>query len=261
MSLFRNLVRKFQGPCCHLEAEEKGWVERRMVRFHVQFGAEPIRREPLDPRSPLLPKTWNRSYAAGEDLFKRLCDFMRVDAARLELEFYSGHESRTVDSAYAGNTHSSGPAGLYRQPEKDGKLLVSLDQSGLSDPMKLVATICHELGHVHLLADGRISPEEKDSEPLTDLLTVYFGTGIFNANAAFQFGQWQSHSHQGWRASRLGYLSEQSFGYALACYAWYRGDVDAAWRKYLRENIAYYFDDSMHFLSTTKDTIVPFDGA
>jgi len=29
----------------------------------------------------------------------------------------------------------------------------------------------------------------------------------------------------------------------------------------LRENIAYYFDDSMHFLSTTRETTIPFDGA
>ncbi len=129
------------------------------------------------------------------------------------------------------------------------------------EPATLAATICHELGHVHLLADGRIKRDEEDGEPLTDLITVYFGTGIFTANSAFRFGQWQSISHQGWRASRLGYLSEQLFGYALASYSWYRGDLEAPWRKYLRENIAYYFDDSMHFLATTKKTTVPFNGA
>jgi len=61
-------------------------------------------------------------------------------------------------------------------------------------------------------------------------------------------------------ASRLGYLSEQLFGYSLACYSWYRGDLEAVWRGHLRENIAYYFDDSMHFLSTTRKTAVPFNG-
>jgi hypothetical protein len=59
------------------------------------------------------------------------------------------------------------------------------------------------------LADGRIPREAPDSEPLTDLLTVFFGAGIFTANSAFQFGQWQTHSHQGWQATRLGYLSEE----------------------------------------------------
>ena len=59
----------------------------------------------------------------------------------------------------------------------------------------------------------------------------------------------------------MGYLSEQLFGYALACYSWYRGDLKAIWRKHLRQNIEYYFDESMHFLAATKDTTVPFNGA
>jgi hypothetical protein len=96
---------------------------------------------------------------------------------------------------------------------------------------------------------------------LTDLLTVYFGAGILTANAVFQFSQWQDGNVGGWNVSRQGYLSEPLFGYALACFSWYRGDVVAPWRRHLRENIAYYFDDSMHFLSTTWDTAIPFDGA
>ncbi len=114
---------------------------------------------------------------------------------------------------------------------------------------------------MHLLADQRIRRDEEDSEPLTDLLTVYFGAGILTANAKFQFNQWQDGRRYGWSANSQGYLSEALYGYSLACFSWYRGDVEAAWRKYLRENIAYYFDDSMHFLSTTRETSVPFDGA
>ena len=81
------------------------------------------------------------------------------------------------------------------------------------------------------MADQRISRDAEDSEPLTDLLTVYFGAGILTANAAFQFGQWHDHQRQGWSATRQGYLSEAQFGYALARFSWYRGDIEAAWRK------------------------------
>jgi hypothetical protein len=123
----------------------------------------------------------------------------------------------------------------------------------------LCLSSCHELGHVLLLADGRIARDTPDSEPLTDLLTVFFGTGIFTANSVFQFSQWQSHSHQGWMAGRHEYLSKEVFGYALACYAWYRGELSPAWSKHLRTNILYYFDDSLHFLSTTRDTTLLFN--
>jgi hypothetical protein len=166
-----------------------------------------------------------------------------------------------MDSAYAGERHSSGPAGLYVARDEDRKLVIALENSGLLRPAALAVTICHELGHVHLLADQRIKRDEEDCEPLTDLLTVYFGAGILTANSAFQFSQWQDGSRQGWNASRQGYLSEALFGYSLACFSWYRGDLEASWRKYLRQNITYYFDDSMHFLSTTRDTAIPFDGA
>jgi hypothetical protein len=186
---------------------------------------------------------------------------MLVHPARLHFQLYSKSEFHEVDSAYAGESHSSGPAGLYHAPKQSQKLVIALEESGLLRPAALAATICHELGHVHLLADQRVQQDEEDCEPLTDLLTVYFGAGILTANSAFQFNQWQDGRMQGWNASRQGYLSEALYGFSLACYTWCRGDAQATWRKHLRENIAYYFDDSMHFLSTTRDTSIPFDGA
>lgn len=261
MGIFRHISRTIHGPRCHLDAEQKAWVERRMIWLKEQFGSGPIRRDPLDPGSELLPKKWDRSHAAGTDLFNRLCGFMQVDPARLHLHFYSKSETHNVDSDCAGEHHSSGPAGLYIDPKDSRKLVIAVEESGLMRPAELAATICHELGHVHLLADRRIQRDEPDCEPLTDLLTVYFGAGILTANSAFQFSQWQDGRMQGWSASRHGYLSEQLFGYALACFCWYRGDVDPKWRKHLRENIAYYFDDSMHFLSKTRETSIPFNGA
>jgi len=261
MSLLHNIARRLRGPNCHLLPEQKAWVEDRMLWLLTQFGAGPIRRSPLSPASDLLPRKWDRSEEAGADLFRRLCTFMLLDPARLELNFYSCRETHNLESAYAGESTRSGPVGLFIHPKDRQRLVIALEDSGFEDPAALTATICHELGHVHLLADHRIQPDTPDSEPLTDLLTVFFGAGIFTANSVFQFSQWQSHSHQGWRASRLGYLSEELFGYALAAYAWYRGELAPSWQTHLRSNILYYFDDSLHFLSTTRETKVPFNAA
>src|SRR5882757_5937601 len=165
MSIFRRLARKIHGPRCHLNADEKAWVERRMAWLREQFGSGPIRRAPLDPTSQLLPKEWDGSYEAGADLFQRLCEYMLVDPARLHFQLYSKAETHVIDSAHAGESHSSGPAGLYHQPKDKKKLVIALEESGLARPAALAATICHELGHVHLLADQRIRPEEEDCEP------------------------------------------------------------------------------------------------
>lgn len=265
MSIIRQLSRKLKGPRCHVSPDEKAWVERRMLWLNQQFGPAPIRRTPLDPTSELLPKKWDASYDAGADLFNRLCTFMLVDPATLHLHFYSNSETHEKGSDRAGESHSSGPAGLYYAPQQERqesrKRIIALEEEGLRHPPSLAATICHELAHVHLLGGNRLQPDEQDGEPLTDLLTVYFGAGILTANAAFQFSQWQSATHQGWNARRQGYLSEQLYGYGLACFSWYRGDRDARWRKHLRQNIEYYFSDSIHFLTTTSDTVLTFNGA
>ena len=260
MNIFRKAVRHFRGPRCHLEPEEKAWVEQRLLWLHQQFGPEPVRRPPLDPTSSLLPRRWSGSDEDGVGLLQRLCSHMQVDATRIELQFYSDAEPIQVMAGYH-EVQKAGPAGLYFHPDDPSRVVIGLDGAGLNRPGSLAATICHELGHVHLLADRRIALEEPDGEPLTDLLTVYFGAGILTANAAFQFNQWQEGRMQGWSASAQGYLSEALWGYSLACYARFRGDADAVWRKHLRENIAYYFEDSMHFLATTGDTSIAVGGA
>ena len=251
-------MRSIRGPEHHLEVGEKEWIEKRLLWLRDQFGLDPLRRPPLEPTSSILPDQWDASDEAGADLLDKLCGFMRVDPARLQLHYYSESESHDLESAFAGETNRSGPAGLFFHPEDKSKLVIGLEDSGLARPAALTATICHELGHVHLLADQRINRDEEDSEPLTDLLTVYFGAGIFNANTAFQFNQWTDNTHQGWSTRRMGYLPEHMWGYALASYAWMRGEKNPSWARHLRENIHYYYDDASHYLATTRETTLPF---
>lgn len=86
----------------------------------------------------------------------------------------------------------------------------------MEDPVALVATLAHELGHVILLRPVLVDRDDPDMEQLNDLLTVFLGFGIFTANSAFRFEQHSDNTSQGWSASRLGYLSEEELGYALS---------------------------------------------
>ena len=119
-----------------------------------------------------------------------------------------------------------------------------------------MATVAHELCHVILLGGGRISREEKDHEQLTDLLTVFLGMGIFTANAAFQFGQWNDAAHHGWQSSRLGYLSQSTFGYALAACAWMRRDDKPPWTPLLSANVKDMFKKTLKYLIKGGDTLL-----
>ena len=57
----------------------------------------------------------------------------------------------------------------------------------MKDPVALVATLAHELGHVILLRPGLVDRDDPDMEQLNDLLMVFLGFGIFTANSAFRF--------------------------------------------------------------------------
>lgn len=111
-----------------------------------------------------------------------------------------------------------------------------------------MAVLAHELGHHRLIGEGRVSRDRRDGEPLTDLLTVFFGVGRFNANAAHRFAQ----NARGWRRTSLGYLNQPMFGYALARYAWLRGESDPSWYRLLDTNPRGYFREGLRYLRRTS---------
>jgi len=118
--------------------------------------------------------------------------------------------------------------------------------------MALVATIAHELGHVLLLGNGRIPADRKDHEPLTDLLTVFFGLGIFSANAVFEYSREVRGEYAYASTSRLGYLTEPMFGYGLARYAWLRGEADPRWARYVDTNPRTFLKRGLRYLASHK---------
>jgi hypothetical protein len=118
----------------------------------------------------------------------------------------------------------------------------------LKDPLALVATIAHELGHVILLGGDHLRRDEEDMEPMTDLVTVYLGLGVFTANSSRRFRQFQEDRRQGWSMHRLGYLPEVVYGYALARFAFERGEDQPGWTEHLSTNLKAYFRQSMIWL-------------
>jgi hypothetical protein len=101
-----------------------------------------------------------------------------------------------------------------------------------------------------------VSASFEDHEPLTDLLTVFLGLGVFTGNAVFSFRQWTDAFSQGWQTERRGYMSEEMFGYALALFAWVRGEQHPAWSKHLEGNVRDYFKGGLKYLEKTGDTLL-----
>jgi hypothetical protein len=95
-------------------------------------------------------------------------------------------------------------------------------------------------------------PDAEDMEPMTDLVTVYLGLGVFTANAARRFLRYQLDNREGWSMERLGYLPEVVYAYALARFAKDRGEEHPAWVGHLSTNLKTWFRQSADWL--TKDS-------
>jgi hypothetical protein len=245
-------------PKLPVSDEERQWVDDGFRRLEKLLG----RRRMLDARVVLptaedFPDPYDKTPAAAEKLFCRVCNYMRVDRSRIELEIFPDETEELCEILpyWHGNSGRCA-AGLYVHDSKgeDGtveekRAVVAIRSTQLKDPLSLVGTVAHELGHVILLGGGLLDPKTPDHEPLTDLLTVFLGLGIFNANSSGRFTQHQDERHHGWSMQRLGYLPEEVYGYALARFATERGERKPDWAKHLSTNVRAYFKRSQTWLT------------
>jgi hypothetical protein len=242
---------------CPAGLAQQAWIETSMHWFVGQFGQEPPLGEVVLPTSGFLPTPYSATPEQICRMVAQACEVMSVKATGVDVELF-GHAGG--GDATAQESDKNRTVGHYYV--KNGRPVIGLDTREVSDPAYLTAIIAHELCHARLLGERRITSARKDHERLTDLLTVYLGFGIFTAHAALSFAK----AARGWSAqplgyldervlnaarnegySRLGYLTEQEFGYAMACHCWLRRETEPAWapyldpgpRTHLRQGLAY----------------------
>jgi hypothetical protein len=242
------------SPKCPVDPETKEWIDNAFEWLIEEFGVDVIRDQTVIlPTETFFPDPYDGSRTSIRKMLDRVCEYMDVDPELIQIRFYS-NDDQSVLHPLAAEGESRGHAIGSYQKQRDGKCTISLDTLQVADPQMLVATIAHELGHVILLGENRLDPEYADHEPMTDLVTVFYGLGIFNANSSFVFEQWTNAQYQGWRAGGAGYLTEEMFGYALALFALVRNETSPAWKSFLSTNIKSYFNSSAKYLRKTRDT-------
>jgi hypothetical protein len=236
-------------PKLPVTEEERLWVDQGFNRLSHMLGSSRIHNaQVVLPTDEYFPDPFTPTEAGLEALFRRVCTYMAVPRSHVELAVIPD-SSELVDMLPAYSRKSEGPAGLHFGSHEEAELpLVAVRQGLLKDPLTVVATLAHELGHVILLGGGHLDRDAEDMEPMTDLVTVYLGLGVFNANAARRFQQFQNDRKQGWSMNRLGYLPEPVFAYALARFAQVRGEEKPAWTSHLSTNLKVWFRQSADWL-------------
>jgi hypothetical protein len=235
-------MRLWAAPRCPVSDEARAWIDAQFAWLSEQFGAALLRNPVVLPTADYFPASYSGSAAELTDLIRRLCKHMDVDPSLIETERF---DSAEMPYAPYSGTSLAGDWG-----QRNGKTMIGLRKDVMDSPRMLVAVIAHELAHQRLDGEGRVDASRRDREQLTDLATVYFGLGIFTANAALEFQARVigSLTERAWSAQRLGYLDERMYGYALARYASLRLEPDPSWARYLDTNPRSYLRQGARYL-------------
>lgn len=231
-------------PECPIDPDTRAWIDRRWAWLVREFGGKTLRSvSVILPTPHFFPAEYAGTEKDVRVMLDQVCEYMRVDPGAVELALY--------DEGGGTAEEFHGSAGRY--VERNGSIRIGLEVSNIGDPLALVATMAHELGHVHLIGGRRVTAADQDHEPLTDLLTVFLGLGVISANSVIRESNWQAGNSYGWSMKRQGYFTMPMFGYALALFTRDREEDRPAWVRELRGDVRAAFDQSVRYLERGGD--------
>jgi hypothetical protein len=250
------LFSKNKPPECPIDLEMRLWMEHSFLWVATQFGHDYIRKKRmLLPVPDHFPVRYDGSLTSLIKTAEIVAVQMEVDLGQINLQTYKqsiqefgGDLGYRIFTEVDKSSEEKLSAGLYFDKNENGKYDIFIEERGLMDPEVLAATLSHEFSHIKLLGEQRIA---ENDELLTDLFTVVFGFGIFNANASFkELKSFDTRGHYS-----IGYLKQQEWGYALALYAHFREEENPGWVKYLSPNIRSDFKKSQSYIFANMDKV------
>ena len=254
--LMFNIFKNSRQPICPVDRETRIWMEGAFLWLCSQFSEQTIvNMRTLVPHRQDFPFSFDGSQKTLVESATIVAAQMNIDIDKVNLQTYQdsireikGEMGYSLYPELDPSSEIKLSGGMYFGKGVDGRFTVYIEQSLLFDPEGLIATLAHEFAHIKLLGENRI---ETNHEDLTDLTTVAFGLGIFNANSSSRFNK----NYSGWSHSALGYLTQQEWGYGLALYAYYREEQNPSWIKYLTPNLKTDFKKSQEFMYANMDKI------
>ena len=236
----------FGKPKCPVDLLTAEWQEARFEWLgRVLGGDDPAQPVVVEPTSSFFP--WRLDSEEGaRRAFEAVCTHMGVDPESVVLEFQDGTKQARENFSKLGQWESDAPGGTW---DDQGPHRIVISRDAFGDAMYFVYVAAHELGHQVLLGGALLTGDEEDNEPLTDLLTVYKGLGIFGANACVHFSQFQAAGASGHEWATRGYLGMADWSYTLALFAKQRGETRPPWRKHLRPDVRALFDKAQNWIN------------
>lgn len=220
-------------PKLPVDRDEFEWLLACFAWYLREFdGVDGLRQNPLVlPTTDFFARSDLQGHARAVELFDRVRELTGMREWQCDLIAGAADADPHVATGHLLRRHTKAqPLGTFGY--RDGRYQITYNPIGLADPESLVATFAHELAHYLMhTASGRPPGGGELEEHATDLAAVFLGFGVFMANSAKNFRQFQTHEEQGWEMRAAGYLSELARITGLAIFVRLKGaDAGAAER-------------------------------
>lgn len=244
----------FTAAKCPVDAETKEWLEESFNWLIAELSAETLSANVVVlPTPEFFPDPLTGKPGDVRRMGERVCVYMDIKPKEVEIQLYSKAMEDQVRRSKVPE-----PVGhpKFAYKKQKGKYNLRLEANQVTKADGLIAAIAHELAHVILIGENRLDRTRPDHEEMADLLTVFYGLGVFTANSAVALAQGRNTPYEGGPHLREGYMTEEMYGYALALFAYARGESNSAWKKHLHVNVRHYFKQGLKYLVKGGETKV-----
>lgn len=196
-----------------VDRDEIEWLIACLAWLTREFGAPTT--PTILPDDRFYPPSRRSGHERAIELFDQTKAHAGMTDWPCDLRAGNADRERSIALGHALRHHQGNPLGTFGYAE--GRYYITYNPTSLAHPQTLVATFAHELAH-YLLHTAKTSPPGGSAlaEHATDLGAVFLGFGVFSANSAKNFRQFQSGGEQGWEMRGAGYLSENALVTGLA---------------------------------------------
>lgn len=248
------LFKKDNAPQSPLKDDRRQWVESAFQWLTAAFDRQAILdRKVLVPHYSDFPIRYNGDPQTATDTLDIIAAQMDIAHKDIELNIYDDTINQLSTGSPTGGkltvvAEGEQPADEpWPETNDAGKYPLTLKKSRLQMPEIMVATLARDLAKIKLQREAGLTEPD---EPLTDLTTLIFGLGVFNANAAFMS---QNLRITGKNAR----MTQMEWGYGLALFAHLRNEKKPAWTEHLVKNIKSDFQRSEQYVAYHNSTHSP----
>ncbi|MCP4316285.1 MAG: hypothetical protein GY789_09775 [Hyphomicrobiales bacterium] len=209
----------------------------------------------LIPSSSDFPRSGKSGFDHAQHVFNQVAAHFRLEPSSFDLREQEGEIDPVVAPMAVVQNAPLSPLGTYSMAQ-DGLHQVTYSPNALADLEGLITALAHEICHSVLLGIPTAPPGGDEAEEFaTDLAVVFFGFGIFGGNNSFQFSQYRDDATgtQGWSTQRVGYLTQNEWGFALAVRAVLLEENMADIVKYCTDGLAVNVRKNVKFLQENPD--------